>query len=98
MSIIYGYYQADSGTIKINGKAERIRSSQAAVGLGIGMVHQHFMLVDTFTVLENIVLGAEGGLTLATSLAAARRHLQQLNEDYGLQVDPDAIVGELGVG
>ena len=98
MSIIYGYYQADSGTIKINGKAERIRSSHAAIGLGIGMVHQHFMLVDPFTVLENIVLGAEGGMTLDGSLAAARTHLQKLNQDYGLQVDPDAIVGELGVG
>ena len=64
MSILYGYYQADSGSIRVNGKEAPIRNSQEAIELGIGMVHQHFMLVDTFTVLENIVLGAEGGLVL----------------------------------
>jgi len=62
------------------------------------MVHQHFMLVDPFTVLENIVLGAEAGIKLDSSLTAARAHLEKLNRDYGLQVDPDAVVGELGVG
>lgn len=98
MSILYGYYQADSGSIRINGQEQRIRSSQDAIAKGIGMVHQHFMLVDPFTVLENIVLGAEEGVSLESSLAAARRHLAELNRDYGLQVDPDAIVGELGVG
>jgi len=98
MSILYGYYQADSGSIRINGQEQRIRSSQDAIAKGIGMVHQHFMLVDPFTVLENIVLGAEEGISLESSLAAARRHLADLNRDYGLQVDPDAIVGELGVG
>nr|WP_241499444.1 ATP-binding cassette domain-containing protein [Chromobacterium sphagni] len=64
MSILYGYYQADSGAIRVSGQDARIRNSQEAIHLGIGMVHQHFMLVDTFTVLENIVLGAEGGRLL----------------------------------
>ena len=98
MSILYGYYQADSGTIRLNGQTVRIRNSHDAISKGIGMVHQHFMLVDTFTVLENIVLGAEKGIALGASLEAARKHLAQLNQDYGLQVNPDAIVGELGVG
>jgi len=79
MSILYGYYQADSGSIRINGQEQRIRSSQDAIAKGIGMVHQHFMLVDPFTVLENIVLGAEEGISLESSLAAARRHLADLN-------------------
>ncbi len=98
MSILYGYYQADTGAIKVHGRETRIRNSQEAIRLGIGMVHQHFMLVDTFTVLENIVLGAEGGMLLAEGMAAAREHLKALNKDYSLEVDPDAIVGELGVG
>ncbi|GGY17185.1 ABC transporter ATP-binding protein [Paludibacterium paludis] len=98
MSILYGYYQADEGCIKVNGREARIRNSQEAIRLGIGMVHQHFMLVDNFTVLENIVLGAEGGLKLAGGMAAAREHLKTLNKDYSLEVDPDAVVGELGVG
>lgn len=98
MSILYGYYQADSGTIRVNGQETRIRNSQEAIRLGIGMVHQHFMLVDTFSVLENIVLGAEGGFVLKTGMEKARAHLKELNQEYGLEVDPDAIVGKLGVG
>ncbi|OWY40513.1 heme ABC transporter ATP-binding protein [Xenophilus sp. AP218F] len=98
MSILYGYYQADSGSIRINGRDAAIRNSQEAIGLGIGMVHQHFMLVDTFTVLENIVLGAEGGRLLKQGMDQAREHLKALNRDYSLEVDPDAIVGDLGVG
>ena len=62
------------------------------------MVHQHFMLIDSFTVLENLVLGAEGGLMLATSLAAARAELARLSRDYGLTVDPDAKIADLSVG
>ncbi|NHR07074.1 ABC transporter ATP-binding protein [Chromobacterium haemolyticum] len=98
MSILYGYYQADSGAIRVNGKEAPIRNSQEAIELGIGMVHQHFMLVDTFTVLENIVLGAEGGLVLKKGLDEAREHLKELNRNYSLEVDPDALVGDLGVG
>jgi simple sugar transport system ATP-binding protein len=87
MSILYGYYQADSGSIRVSGREGRIRNSQEAIRLGIGMVHQHFMLVDTFTVLENIVLGAEGGLLLKQGMEQARAHLLQLNRDYSLEVD-----------
>jgi simple sugar transport system ATP-binding protein len=65
MSILYGYYHADAGEIRIDGRRAAIDSSQAAIAAGIGMVHQHFMLVDDFTVLENVVLGAERGPLLA---------------------------------
>src|SRR6476619_5556990 len=72
MSILYGFYEADSGEILINGEARRIRSSQDAIAAGIGMVHQHFMLVDPFSVLENVMLGAEGGVLLARGESHAR--------------------------
>ena len=76
----------------------RIRSSSDAIALGIGMVHQHFMLVDPFTVLENVVLGAEGGALIGPALAKARAELTRLAHDYELDVDPDALVGDLPVG
>ena len=98
MSIIYGFYQADSGEIRINGNPIAIRDSQTAISAGIGMVHQHFMLVDNFTVLENVMLGAEGGALLAKGVAAARAELNRLEKDYGLEVDPDALIEELPVG
>jgi general nucleoside transport system ATP-binding protein len=98
MSILFGFYAADSGDIKVDGKSVKIKSSTDAIALGIGMVHQHFMLVDTFTVLENIVLGAEGGALIGPALAKARTELKRLADEYELDVDPDAIVGELPVG
>ncbi|KQW32179.1 heme ABC transporter ATP-binding protein [Rhizobium sp. Root274] len=98
MSILYGFYQADQGSIQIAGKPITIRDSQAAITAGIGMVHQHFMLVENFTVLENLMLGAEGGATLAKGVDAARAALKKLEEDYELEVDPDAVVEELPVG
>ncbi|GFZ83104.1 heme ABC transporter ATP-binding protein [Elstera cyanobacteriorum] len=98
MSIVYGFYQADSGQIKVHGAEQAIRTSQDAIRLGIGMVHQHFMLVDTLSVLENVILGIEKGVRLAPSLAAARAELERLNRDYALDVDPDALVGNLPVG
>ena len=98
MSILYGFYQADSGEIAIKGKPVLIPDSQTAIGHGIGMVHQHFMLVDTFTVLENIILGAEGGNILNTAMRRARAELLRLEEEYGLKVDPDAVVETLPVG
>jgi ABC-type uncharacterized transport system ATPase subunit len=98
MSVVYGYYQADSGEIRVAGQPVQIKGPEHAIAHGIGMVHQHFMLVDTFTVLENIVLGAESGRLLAPSLAAARDELARLERDYNLEVDPDAVVGELPVG
>ena len=98
MSILFGFYQADKGEIRVNGKPARIRSSSDAIANGIGMVHQHFMLVEPFTVLENVVLGAEGGALIGPALAKARAELTRLARDYELEVDPDAIVGELPVG
>ena len=98
MSIVYGYYQADGGEIRVNGNPVTIRGPEDAIGHGIGMVHQHFMLVDTFTVLENVVLGVEKGYLLRSTLAEARQELERLEREYGLDVDPDAIVGALPVG
>lgn len=98
MSILYGYYEATSGTIRINGHNARITSPSAAIQLGIGMVHQHFMLIETFTVLENILLGAEGGYLLAKGRKDMRAKLRHFGERYGLIVDPDARIADLGVG
>jgi general nucleoside transport system ATP-binding protein len=98
MSILYGFYEADSGEIRVKGKPVKIRTSQEAISLGIGMVHQHFMLVETMSVLENVILGAEGGRLLAKGEDQGRAALKELGERYGLDVDPDAIVGDLTVG
>src|SRR5580698_7584693 len=98
MSILYGLYHADAGEIRVEGRAVRMENPRDAIAQGIGMVHQHFMLVGTFTVLENLVLGAEGGPLLAGGLAAARAELARLARDYGLAVDPDALVADLSVG
>ncbi|TIT94564.1 MAG: ABC transporter ATP-binding protein, partial [Mesorhizobium sp.] len=98
MSILYGFYQADSGEIRVGGKPVSINTSNDAIALGIGMVHQHFMLVDNFTVLENVILGAESDALLKKSIAKARSELERLEREYGLEVDPDAIIEELPVG
>jgi len=98
MSILYGFYQADSGWIKMKGELTVIPDSQAAIASGIGMVHQHFMLVDNFTVLENIILGAESGNILNSAMRKARAELLRLEEEYGLKVDPDALIEDLPVG
>lgn len=98
MSILFGFYAADKGEIRVQGKPVKVKSSTDAIALGVGMVHQHFMLVDPFTVLENVILGAEGGALIGPALAKARAELKRLAEDYELDVDPDAIVGELPVG
>ena len=98
MSILYGFYKADGGQIFINGKKTVISDSQAAISAGIGMVFQHFKLVENFTVLENIVLGAEDGALLRPSLAKARAVLENLAAEYGLHVNPDALISDIGVG
>ena len=98
MSILYGFYKADKGEIFIAGSKTEIPDSQAAIGAGIGMVFQHFKLVQNFTVLENIILGAEDGWKLNDSLRKARGSLKQLAEEYELNVDPDAIIENLSVG
>src|ERR1700677_1648309 len=98
MSILYVFYEADKGEIRVNGEPVRIRSSREAISHGIGMVHQHFMLVPPLSVLENVMLGAEGGALLSEGAGAIRKRLGELWREYGLIVDPDAIVGELSVG
>ena len=98
MSILFGFYAADSGEIKVRGAPVKIKSSSDAIAHGIGMVHQHFMLVDPFTVLENVVLGVEGGALIGPALTKARSELKRLAEEYEMDVDPDAVVGELPVG
>ncbi len=98
MSILYGFYKADKGEIRIGGKPTQIANSDDAIRAGIGMVHQHFMLVQNFTVLENVVLGAEGGRLLKPSLARARALLTQLAHEYELDVLPDALISDLAVG
>ena len=98
MSILYGFYEADSGEILVNGESAAIRNPHDALLLGIGMVHQHFVLIDPFTVLENVMLGAEGGMLLRRGKASARQELARLEREYGLGVDPDAAVGMLPVG
>jgi len=98
MSILYGLYTADRGEILVNGAPVVMHNPRDALKAGIGMVHQHFMLVDTFTVLENVVLGAESGPLLSQSMSAARAEVERLGREYGLMVDPDALVGTLPVG
>ena len=98
MSILYGFYKADRGEIFISGKRTEIPDSQAAIAAGIGMVFQHFKLVENFTVLENVVLGAEDGARLKPSLAKARQLLTELAKEYELNVEPDALIEDLSVG
>jgi simple sugar transport system ATP-binding protein len=98
MKILYGYYQADRGEIRIGGQARPIAGPSDAIAAGIGMVHQHFMLVETFTVLENLILGAEGRFWMRQSLKAARQQLIEIETTYGLKVDPDTLISELPLG
>ncbi len=98
MSILYGFYEADRGEIRVMGRRRAIRNSADAIAAGIGMVHQHFMLVETFSVLENVVLGAEGGALLAGGLAKARGILNALAEEFDLSVPIEAKIADLPVG
>ncbi|HEY8595036.1 MAG TPA: ABC transporter ATP-binding protein [Devosiaceae bacterium] len=98
MSILYGFYTADAGQIFVNGERAVITDSRHALKLGIGMVHQHFMLVDNFTVIENIILGVEDSELLNRSIDRARGEMKRLAADYGLEVDPDTKIEDLSVG
>lgn len=98
MSILYGYYRADAGQILLNGQPQTIHSSQEAIRLGIGMVHQHFMLVDNMTVLDNVMLGTEGGFRLADKRPQVEKKLREICERYSLDVDPLALIQDLSVG
>ena len=98
MSIVYGFYQADSGSIKINGNELRLKSPRDSIINGIGMVHQHFMLVENFSVLENIILGFEGEVVFGKKLKEAKKNLINLCETYKLNIDLDSIISDLSVG
>lgn len=98
MRIAYGFYKADDGEILVDGPVRQINSPHDAIALGIGMVHQHFMLVDTMTVAENIVLGAEPGNVAALDLNLASQEIRKLSEEFKLAVNPKALIEHLSVG
>ncbi|MBC7610246.1 MAG: ATP-binding cassette domain-containing protein, partial [Polaromonas sp.] len=98
MSVLYGFYQADGGTIEVFGKPAAIRNADDAIALGIGMVHQHFMLVDTLSALENVMLGAEPHWLLKRADAQVRSQLNTLMQSTGLHVALDTLVADLPVG
>lgn len=98
MSILFGLYQADKGEIRKNGKTVKISNPNDANALGIGMVHQHFKLVEVFTVLENIILGVEPNKLGFLKMKEAREKVLELSEKYGLKVNPDALIEKISVG
>ncbi|CAN5673557.1 ABC transporter ATP-binding protein [soil metagenome] len=98
MRIAYGFYNADAGEILVDGKTANIKSPQDAIWLGIGMVHQHFMLVDTMTVAENIILGAETGGAFNLDLDKANEEIARLSNELKLGVNPKAYIENLSVG
>src|SRR6476659_979473 len=98
MRIAYGFYNADSGEIFVDGKRVDIRTPHDAIALGIGMVHQHFMLVDTMTVAENIILGAETGNAFDLDLEKADSEIKALSDELKLNINPKALIEDLSVG
>jgi len=98
MKILYGMQRPDGGEILVNGQAVNFKNPNDAIDASIGMVHQHFMLADNFTVLENIILGAEPKHGITIDFAAARKKVADMSAAYGLEVNPDILVEELGVG
>src|SRR5437870_10851430 len=98
MRIAYGFYTADSGEILIDGQVREIRTPHDAIALGIGMVHQHFMLVEPMTVAENIVLGAEPGTAASLDLKKAAEEIRKLSDEFKLAVNPNATIETLSVG
>jgi simple sugar transport system ATP-binding protein len=98
MKTLYGEHRPDEGTIAIDGREVTFRSPSDAIAAGIGMVHQHFMLADNFTVLENIVLGSEPTRGVRLDRAEARRRIREISDRYALGLDPDVLVEDLGVG
>ncbi|ADK83223.1 ABC transporter ATP-binding protein [Sediminispirochaeta smaragdinae] len=98
MNVLYGLYQPTSGEMLLDGKRVQFDSPKDAIRLGLGMVHQHFMLVETLTVTENIILGAEPGNGAVIDYRKARQEVSALSEKYGLKVDPDAKIETLSVG
>ncbi len=98
MKILYGFYTADEGDIWVDGQQRDIRNPHDAIALGLGMVHQHFMLVPPMTVLENIVLGAEPGNAIKIDFKQAEAEVNKLSKDFGFDIDPHKRVEQLSVG
>ncbi|ROO90122.1 simple sugar transport system ATP-binding protein [Actinocorallia herbida] len=98
MNILYGLYQPDEGEILVDGEPLALDGPRSAINAGIGMVHQHFMLVPVFTVADNVMLGDEHTKSGFLNRKSARAHVRDVSTRYGLEVDPDAVVGDLPVG
>jgi general nucleoside transport system ATP-binding protein len=98
MNVLFGLYQPEKGEIRVNGKPVSITNPNIANDLGIGMVHQHFMLVDTFTVTENIILGKETTTAGRIDIKKAEQEVREISERYGLSVDPQAKISDISVG
>jgi simple sugar transport system ATP-binding protein len=98
MNVLFGLYQPEQGEIRVNGKPVKITSPNIANDLGIGMVHQHFMLVDPFTVTENIILGKEPSKAGKIDLKEASEEVRKLSEQYQLSVDPYAKIADISIG
>ena len=98
MNVVYGLHSAERGEILVDDQLVKVRSPRQAIDLGIGMVHQHFMLVEPLTVTENIVLGREPGRFGVIDMATARKRVAEISERYGLKIDPDAKIRDLEVG
>jgi ABC-type uncharacterized transport system ATPase subunit len=98
MSIVFGLYQPDEGEIYVNGKHENIDNPNKAIELGIGMVHQHFKLVEPFTVTENIILGMEPKRGMKIDIKGASKKVKELSQKYGLDIDPNATIESISIG
>ncbi|GLC30770.1 ABC transporter ATP-binding protein [Clostridium omnivorum] len=98
MNVLYGLYQAEKGDIFVKGQLVKIMSPNDAIALGIGMVHQHFMLVHNFTVAENIVLGSEPKQGLKLDMKKAIRNVEEISKKYGFNIDPNAVIEDISVG
>jgi ABC-type uncharacterized transport systems, ATPase components len=98
MNVLYGLYQPDKGEIYINGKPAKITGPNEAIKLGIGMVHQHFMLVQKFTIAENIILGMEPKKGIKLDMAKARKDVEEISKKYGFQINPDSKIEDISVG
>ena len=98
MSVLFGMYQPEKGEIRKDGKKVEIKDPNDATELGIGMVHQHFKLVECFSVLDNIILGVEPNKLGFLKKAEAKKKVMELSKHYGLAIDPDAIIEDITVG
>jgi len=98
MNILYGMLRPDEGQVVVRGRALPTEQGYLGLDYGIGMIHQHFMLIGRFTVLENIILGAEPRRGILLDMTTARRRVEDLMNDYGIEVDPDALIDDLSVG